>query len=117
LAGLQFLIGVALSIAVGLIWGFQLGASFAVGVALVLGNLLVLAWAWWRLFEQKTIAWTLLIIVIKYAVLLGSIIILARMAWFRVLGAGLGVSSFVIAALVWAVIMQRQETEPEKEKS
>jgi len=82
----------------------QLGASFAVGGALMLANVLAIAWTSWRLVEKKPIAWTVIIIVIKYAVLLGSVVFFARTNWFDSLGAGLGVASFLIAILGAALL-------------
>lgn len=73
----------------------------------MLGNMAGLAWLWWRVFTQKTIAWTVLIIVIKYAVLLSSIFYMAKAEWFSVTLAGLGIASFLIAVLIWAVALER----------
>jgi hypothetical protein len=60
---------------------------------------------------KKSIAWTVMIIVIKYAVLLGSIFFLARTNWFSPLGAGLGILSFIVAAFILAVRSYRREGE------
>ena len=109
LVTLQLVSGLVLSLFVGWFWGFGLGASFAIGSALMLVNLLLLAWSTWRMLEKKPIAWTLIIIVIKYAVLLGSIVILARQSWFDSMGAGLGIASFLIAILALALIQQKKE--------
>lgn len=81
----------------------QLGASIAIGASLMLFNVIILGWSWHRLLAKKSIAWTVGIIVIKYAVLLGSIVYLARLDWFRPIGAGIGIASFILAALVLAV--------------
>jgi hypothetical protein len=89
----------------------SLAASFAVGAALMLTNVVAIAWVSWRQLEQKSIAWTMMIIVSKYAVLLGSIFFLARTSWFSPIGAGLGIASFLIAALVFAIFTQKKETE------
>lgn len=110
LALLQFLVGGALTGVVTYGWGIQLGASFAIGALLMLTNVSAIAWTSWRLLSQKSIAWTSLIIVIKYAVLLGSIVVLAKTSWFSSLGAGLGVTSFLIAALLLAIFSQKKET-------
>ena len=109
LALIQLLAGAG---AAALAWwldGFQLGASIAFGAGLMLFNVVVLGWSWRRLIAKKSIAWTVGIIVIKYAVLLGSIVFLARLEWFRPLGAGLGIASFVFAALVLAVKFKMQD--------
>lgn len=77
----------------------QLAASFAVGAGLMLGNLMALAWSTWRVLAKKPVASTVLIIVIKYALLLGSVFYFARMPWFSSAGAGLGIASFMLAIL------------------
>lgn len=89
----------------------QLGASYVVGALLMTANLALLAWSSWRLIAKKSIAWTVLIIVIKYAVLLGSVVVFARASWFNSFGAGLGVASFVIAALISAVLLKKEKIE------
>ena len=109
LALFQLLVGGGLALMVSIFWDFQLGASFAIGALLMLTNVGAIAWTSWRMLSQKSIAWTSLIIVIKYAVLLGSIIVLAKTSWFSSLGAGLGVTSFLIAALLLAVFNQKKE--------
>ena len=104
---IQLSIALILSVGAMLFCSLYLGASIATGAAVILTNLLFLIWAWKRIFAKKSIAWTLLIIVIKYAVLLGSIFFLAREPWFSSLGAGLGISSFVLAALIMALIFRK----------
>lgn len=108
-----FLAQVGLALVLGgivaAIWGVSLGASFVVGATLMLANLGLIAWSSWRLLTKKSIAWTVMIIVIKYAVLLGSIVFFARTDWFSSLGAGLGVASFLIAALIAALLNQKED--------
>lgn len=93
------------------LYDLQLGASYGVGATIVTANLALLAWSSWRLLAKKSIAWTVLIIVIKYAVLLGSVVYFARASWFSSLGAGLGIASFVIAALIGAVLLKKEKVE------
>lgn len=114
LAWIQLLMGVAFALLGWWLVDFQLGASIGFGAALMLVNVIILGWSWQRLIGKKSIAWTGGIIVIKYAVLLGSIVYLSRLEWFRPLGAGLGIASFVFAALVLAVKIKLQD---EKEKA
>lgn len=111
LALCQLLFGTILSIAVGLIWGFQLGASFAVGAALMLLILTFLVITVWLSVAQKSIAWNVIVIVIKYPVLLGSIVLLMRSDWFSSTSAALGITSFLVAALAWAVLQQMNTKE------
>jgi hypothetical protein len=104
----QALIGALTAGIGGLIVNLQLGASIAVGAAFMLFTVLVFAWSWQRIFAKKSIAWTVLIIVFKYAFILDSIFLLMRTNWFSPLGAALGIASFTIAALVFAVVDQRK---------
>lgn len=109
----QFLVGLVISLILLANEQVQLAASFGLGAALMLFNVLALSWVWWRILTQKTIAWTLIVIVIKYAVVLGTIFYLARQAWFSPVGAGLGIASFIIAALITALLLEQKEKEKE----
>jgi hypothetical protein len=109
LAASQIAVGAAFSLLLAWLWNPSLGASFAVGALLMLTNMLLIAWTLWRLLMKKSIAWTSLIIVIKYAVLFGSIVLVARASWFSSLGAGLGITSFLIAALLAAIVSQQKK--------
>jgi hypothetical protein len=89
----------SLIIAGGLAWkiSWASGGSFLVtstGMAL---NLLAMAWIWQRLMRKKSIAWTVAIIVIKYAILLGGIVWLARQPWLVLPAAGLGIAGLLAA--------------------
>ncbi len=108
---IQVLIGVGLGLILAYFAGLQLGASFAVGAGLMTGNLALLAWSTWRLIAKKSIAWTVTIIVFKYGILLGSVVYFAQASWFNTLGVGLGVSSFVLAALLAAMIQKKEKIE------
>lgn len=109
LAVISLLVAAGGTLIAALGWGVYQGASFAVGAALMVANTAGLAWMWWRLIAQKRIALTIGIIVIKYAVLLSSIFYLSRAHWFQMTPAGLGVASFVIAALIWATTISERE--------
>ncbi len=98
----QGLVGILLSGAIAAVWSFQLGASFALGMAIMWLNVLLLVWVWSRVLAKKSFALTSLIIVVKYTVLLGAIFFLSREAWFHVLGAGLGMASFILSVLIQA---------------
>lgn len=101
----QFVVGILITGAAIRFGGLQLGASTAVGAVLMLANMVLLAWMWHRLMNQKSIALTAGVIVIKYALLLGSIFYLTRTPWFSPFGAGLGIISFLVAAVIFAVIL------------
>lgn len=107
----QIAVGLAGAALLTYLYGSQLGASYVVGALLMTANLALLAWSSWRLIAKKSIAWTSLIIVIKYAVLLGSVVVFARASWFDSFGAGLGVASFVIAALISALLLKKEKIE------
>jgi hypothetical protein len=111
LAFIQIVVGAAAAVFAGWLFGPRLGASTAIGAGLMLFNVVFLGWSWQRLMAKKSIAWTVMIIVIKYAVLLGSVFFLARTNWFIPLGAGLGILSFVVAALILALRSYRREGE------
>jgi hypothetical protein len=85
----------------------RLSASVAAGSGLLLFSVASLAWVWWRVLNQKTVAWTTLIIVIKYAVLLASLYFFTRTDGLDVIGLGIGVGCFMISALIWALLEQR----------
>lgn len=94
---------------------FRLGASFAAGAALMLFNLLALAWTSWRMLSKKPVASTVVVIVIKYALLLGSVFYLARMDGFSSLGAGLGLASLMVAILGSALITSKTSFDKERD--
>lgn len=99
----QLLVGALGTAVLTVGWDSQLGASFGIGAGLMLLNVVLLGWGWWRILEKKSIAWTVVIIVIKYAVLLSTIVFLSRTDWFHAMPAGLGIFSFILAALAAAV--------------
>jgi peptidoglycan/LPS O-acetylase OafA/YrhL len=109
LLGFQVLFGAVFALVGGWLGGFQLGASMALGAGLMLLNLSMLAWSTWRMFTKKSIAWTSSLIVIKYAVLLGTLFYFSRTGWFDLFGIGLGIASFLIAVLALAVIQPKEK--------
>lgn len=109
LIGIQLALGLILTAIATAVFGLHRGASFAAGSGLMTLNIALLGWSWWRILEKKSIAWTVGIIVIKYAVLLSTIVFLSRTSWFDAVAAGLGVFSFVLAALASAIISGRKE--------
>lgn len=106
LAGIHGGLALALSLGVASLWTPHHGASFAVGSGLMMANFALLAWIWGRLIAKKSIAWTTVIIVIKYTVLLGAIFFLTQVAWFHVVSAGFGMVSFVLAALIYVATVK-----------
>ena len=106
---IQILLTSGLSLAGWWLRSGAFGASVAVGGGLMTLNLFLASWIWTRSLDKKSIAWTSVIIVIKYAVLLASVVIVARFDWFNPLGTGLGVVSFTFTALIVALHHLRKE--------
>lgn len=104
----QIAINACLAFGVWRLFGLQPGASFAVGGLLMLVNFALLAWIWDRLLTKKSIAWTVVVIVIKYTVLLGAILILIQAPWFHVLSCGLGLATFIMTALAQVAVRFRE---------
>ncbi len=109
LAILQVLVTFLGAGALAYLMDLRSAASYIVGSSLMLLNTILLSWSWLRLIEKKSIAWTSMIIVIKYAVLLGSLIFCIRSPWFDLLSAGLGFASFLITVLLMAFYLQLKE--------
>ncbi len=103
----QCLCALALTLFVHAIWGLRPSASFVLGYGMMLANLVLLAWIWGRILSKKPIAWTVMIIVIKYTVLLGAIYLMSQAAWFHVVSAGLGMAAFAGGSLVQVAFYQR----------
>jgi hypothetical protein len=108
---LQLASGALFALGAAMLSGPLLAASTAIGAGLMWFNLVILNWSWWRLLSKKSIAWSVIIIVIKYAALLGSVFILARTRWFDSFGAGLGIASFVPALLGLSLLQNKEQDE------
>lgn len=108
--GIHLVVSTLLTVPLAAFGGFSLAASFALG-ALVMGlSTATMAWTTARMMAQKTFALTAAIIVIKYAVLLGTLYYLSQTDWLRPFAVVCGVSSFMISALIFAVF-ERKESE------
>jgi uncharacterized membrane protein (GlpM family) len=87
----------------------HLAASFGLG-ALAMGlSTAVMGWTTVRTMQQKTFALTALIIVIKYAVLLGTLYYVSQTEWLRPFALVCGVASFMISALLFAVFERNEK--------
>ena len=81
----------------------QCAASYAMGSALILINLIFLTWVWSNILKKKFIALSVSLIVLKYA-LLGIVIYKiisdreTDLAWFSV-----GLGSLIISILLFAL--------------
>jgi hypothetical protein len=81
----------------------QQAYSFFVGSLVILVSVFLLGWAWSLIFKKKLVALAAVIIVIKYAILGIIIFELAKQAWFRPLWFSLGVASFTLTAIFYAL--------------
>ncbi len=91
----------------GLLLGFfyapQHSLSFVTGSLVILGSFFMLGIGFGMIFKKKLIALAIGIIVIKYAILGIIIFTLVKLAWFNPLWFSMGVASFVLSAIVYAL--------------
>lgn len=109
LCRIHLILTVGICLVVWLISGPSLSASIGIGAFAMSASVIVMAWTTWRLMAQKTIALTVALIVIKYAVLLVSLYYLTQTHWLNPLGVVLGVFSFMLAALIYAALEYKQK--------
>lgn len=81
----------------------QQALSFAVGSFIILTSFSFFGLGFGMIFQKKLIALAVLIIVFKYAILGIIIYTLVRLSWFDPLWFALGVASFMISALGYAL--------------
>lgn len=77
--------------------------SYLIGAGLILLNFLLLGLAWKLIFTQKFVALSVGVIVFKYAILGIIIFRLVKLPWVDLLWFALGVATFMIPAVVYAV--------------
>lgn len=77
--------------------------SFVAGATIILISVLLLGISWKLIFQKKLIALAVMIIVFKYAILGIIIFKLMKLPWFEPLWFALGVSSFILSALAYAI--------------
>jgi hypothetical protein len=112
--GIQVVLTILISL-FALIDTWQLGASVATGGVLMILNFALLAWSWQLISSKKLIALSLLIIVSKYTILAVVLYSLLSLPWVQPFGFIVGISIFVLAAVVLGVsqrssfAMQEQE--------
>lgn len=99
----QMLITAAGSIVLGSVYGIQQSASFATGSLAIALSFSMMAIGYGLIFKKKMIALAVGIIVIKYAILGIIIFTLVKLAWFNPLWFSMGVASFVLSAIVYAL--------------
>lgn len=79
---------------------WQLSASVFIGGLMMMVNFAVLAWSWHMIGRKKLIALSLLVIVSKYTILAVVLYSVLSLPWVRPFGFIVGVSIFVLAAVV-----------------
>ncbi|AHZ85669.1 hypothetical protein AB1A81_00040 [Bdellovibrio bacteriovorus] len=77
--------------------------SFISGALVILVSFFLMGWAWGLIFSKKLVALAIGIIVFKYAILGIIIFKLVDQTWFDTLWFALGVASFILSALGYAV--------------
>ncbi|MGE4131386.1 MAG: hypothetical protein AB7F86_07090 [Bdellovibrionales bacterium] len=105
---IQAAVGLSITFLYWILLDWWRGASFGLGALAMWVNLFLIAWVWDRLIAKKSIAWTVLVIVMKYTILLGGIFLLTRTSWFHSMSAGLGMASFVIVVLIQMAALMRE---------
>lgn len=100
---IQFIVAVVGSLLVGYFCGAQQSYSFLIGAGLILLNFLLLGLAWKLIFAQKFVALSIGVIVFKYAILGIIIFKLVKNPWVSLLWFSMGVATFMIPAIAYAI--------------
>ncbi|MBO9668291.1 MAG: hypothetical protein J7501_15935 [Bdellovibrio sp.] len=87
--------------------------SFLVGSGLILLSFFLLGIGWSLIFKKKLIALAVGIIVFKYAILGIIIFTIVKRPWFDPLWFAMGVASFVLSAIFYAVMQSLDEAKNE----
>lgn len=77
--------------------------SYAAGAGTIFLSVVLLAWGWGLIFSKKMIALAIGIIVFKYAILGIIIYTLVHLHWFAPLWFAMGIASFALSALIYAI--------------
>ncbi|QDK36101.1 hypothetical protein [Bdellovibrio sp. NC01] len=83
--------------------------SYLAGSGLLSLSFLLLGWGWGLIFQKKLIALAVSIIVFKYAILGIIIFNIVKKPWFNPLWFAMGIASFVISAIIYAVYVALKE--------
>lgn len=100
---IQALVTVLGGLLLGLFAAPQRSGSFISGALVILLSFWMFGVAWSLIFGKKLVALAIVIIVFKYAILGIIIYKLVGLPWFDTLWFALGVASFVLSALGYAV--------------
>lgn len=99
----QILITALVGGLLGIFYAPQQSLSFVSGSGTLFLSFILLGIGYGLIFKKKMIALAVGIIVIKYAILGIIIFTLSELLWFDPLWFSLGVASFVLSAIVYAV--------------
>lgn len=91
------------SLLLGYFYALQQSLSFAAGSLTILGSFIMLGIGYGMIFKKKLIALAIGIIVIKYAILGIIIFTLVKLSWFNPLWFSLGVASFILSGIFYAL--------------
>ena len=83
--------------------------SFLVGSLVILLSFILLGIGWSLIFQKKLVALAGFVIVFKYAILGIIIYTIVKRPWFNPLWFAMGVASFVLSAIVYAVTESLRE--------
>jgi hypothetical protein len=78
--------------------------SFVVGSLTILLSFFLFGWGFGMIFQKKLIALAVVVIVFKYAILGIIIFKLVKALWFSPLWFSIGIASFVLSALIYAIV-------------
>lgn len=90
-------------ILLGYFYAAQHAISFMIGSFVILMSVFLLRLGYGLIFQKKLIALAIVIIVFKYAILGIIIFTLAKLTWFNPLWFSLGVASFILSAILYAL--------------
>lgn len=101
----QLLVLILGSLVVSFYTGAEETRGYAIGAGLILINFVVMGISWGQIFKKKYIALSILAIVSKYAILAAILYYLVKHLRVSLLWFSLGIGSFVMSAVIYALIM------------
>ena len=94
---------VVLSIIIAMFFSKIYTVSFLIGAAIILVNISALALVLKSAFDKKSVAWPILLIVFKYAILVLFLYIFSSRGWISLEAVGMGLGSLVVSAPIYAI--------------
>lgn len=99
----QILISILGGLLLNILTASQQAYSFVVGSLVILISFVMFGVGYGLIFKKKLIALAIAIIVFKYAILGIIIFKIVKLPWFTPLWFAMGVASFILSAIVYAV--------------